>query len=171
MFRKIVRGASAALVIVGLSSCSGANPAPTPTGSTKSEQAADHIDITAVSVAALCTRLDYIGSRDNPSSATLTCQDGDEITIPGPFPVGKSVGEKVALPDGGTKPGKDGILDITSKQGKHHVWYYIVAEGGELRVWYDDELVQHSATGETTITKVVMRNFQKSDVTTSIAWK
>lgn len=170
MRKNIACGVLAVLIVAGLSACEYGEPKPEPTKSTKASELMEKIDTTSTATKALCTKLDYVGDRDNPTAVTLTCQDGDEITIPGPFTEDTMVGERRALPGGGSESGDDGIVDIVSKQGKHHVWYYLVANG-ELRVFYDEQLVQRTSDGEKTSSRVVMRNFTETDVTSSIVWQ
>jgi hypothetical protein len=160
MFSMLSRAAVALLVVVGLSACVG-DPTPQPTVTqylTGSDQA-------------VCDRLDFQGDPAQPESVTLTCKDGDAIVIPGPIKPGAQVGESIARPDGGKVPGDDGNLYINSASGKHYVWYYLMTENGEFRVWHDDQLIQRVANGETTISKIATRDFARDEnVTGYLGW-
>ena len=171
MFNKPIMLIPAAVLLIGavvLSLPAYEDPAPVPTPTVTVPQ--DKIVTTATSTKALCTKLDYLGNRDNPSSAVLTCQDGDEITIPGPFTKGMSIGEQIALQDGGTAPGDDGIVRIKSKQGTHTVYFYNMTDEGSLRVYYDEKLLQPTNGGMATVSKIVERNFSDDEVATSSVW-
>ena len=162
----------AAVLLVGaglLALPSYEDPTPVPTPTVTVPQ--DKIVTTVTSTKALCTKLDYLGSRDNPSAAVLTCQDGDEVTIPGPFNKGMSIGEQIALPDGGTAPGDDGIVRIKSKQGMHTVYFYNMTDEGSLRVYYDEKLSQPMSGGMSTVSKIVERNFSDDEVAISSVWR
>lgn len=172
MLHIVVKSMLAVLIVAGLSACEYPDPTPEPTQSPKAGESLEDIKVNhIVSDKALCTKLDYLGSRDNPTTATLTCQDGDVVTIPGPFTKGMYVGEQVSLPDGGTKPGDDGVVYIESEQGKHAVWYYNVSDDGTLHVFYDEKLRMPTSGGDSSTSKVAVRNFSTDDTTTSIAWK
>ena len=162
MFKNIIRALLCVAVATGLSACGGANPLPVETTKATSDQ--NEVS----SPQASCTQLDYSGDPAKPDSVTLTCEDGDKIVIPGPFESGDWQGSS---PSGqGAVASKDGPFYIPSVSGKHYVWYYFVTQSGEFRVWHDGQLIERSAEGEKTISKVAIRDFKSSNKTTYLGW-
>ncbi|MNH50108.1 hypothetical protein D3C73_17150 [compost metagenome] len=112
----------------------------------------------------LCTQLDYTGDPARPDSATLTCEDGDKIVIPGPIEEGATKASTIVSGQGAVAD-KSGPLFILSESGEHYVWHYVMVNG-ELRVFHDDQRIQRHSTGETRSSKIAIRNFKDSAIGT-----
>jgi hypothetical protein len=97
-----------------------------------------------------CTELDYDGDPASPSSITLKCHDGDEVTVKAPY---------------------DRSLFVESLYGRHSVYSVAVTDDGEYRVWYDDSLSKRVKSGNQVISKVTGRNFSQTTTSWSQGWK